>query len=50
MTPVFQFLLGVFVFHEQMSTLKWVGFSVLWCGLVIFAWDMVRHTRRTTLR
>lgn len=44
-TPVMQFMLGVFVFHEAMSGLKWTGFVWLWVGLVIFATDMVRQGR-----
>ncbi len=44
-TPVMQFLIGVFVFHEAMSGLKWGGFVWLWLGLIIFAVDMVRHSR-----
>ena len=45
LTPMVQFLLGVIVFHEAMSGLKWVGFIWLWIGLAVFATDMVRHTR-----
>ncbi len=45
LTPVCQFLLGVFVFHEQMSALKWVAFGLLWLALLINSNDMLQHTR-----
>ena len=44
-TPVLQFLLGVAVFHERMSGLRWLGFACLWLALIIYSTDMVRHTR-----
>lgn len=51
LTPVMQFLLGYFVFKEELSITGWVGFSLIWLALVIFSSDLVRHnagTRRTT--
>jgi chloramphenicol-sensitive protein RarD len=44
-TPIAQFLLGVFVFQEIMSTGRWIGFALVWVSLVIFTVDMYRHTR-----
>ena len=44
-TPIFQFLLGVFIFQEAMSTGRWIGFTLVWVSLVIFTVDMYRHTR-----
>lgn len=44
-TPIGQFLLGVFVFQEAMSTGRWIGFSLVWISLVVFSVDMYRHTR-----
>ncbi len=32
-TPVIQFLLGVFVFGEAMSTTRWLGFLLVWISL-----------------
>lgn len=46
-TPIWQFLLGIFVFHEAMSTGRWAGFILVWIALVVFSWDMYRHTRNT---
>lgn len=43
-TPIGQFLLGVFVFREAMSTGRWVGFALVWISLVVFTVDMYRHT------
>ncbi len=45
-TPVLQFIIGVAVFHERMSTLRWLGFAALWVALAVYSTDMVRHTRR----
>jgi chloramphenicol-sensitive protein RarD len=35
--PTLQFLCGVFVFHEQMSSLRWLGFGLIWVSLISFA-------------
>ncbi|MCF8530816.1 MAG: EamA family transporter RarD [Candidatus Nanopelagicales bacterium] len=47
-TPIGQFLLGIFVFHELMSTGRWIGFILVWTALVVFSVDMYRHTRNTS--
>ena len=44
-TPTGQFLLGVFVFQEAMSTGRWIGFALVWSSLAIFTVDMYRHAR-----
>ena len=44
-TPVFQFLLGVFVFGEAMSPVRWVGFLLVWLSLVVMTVDGLRHAR-----
>ena len=44
-TPVLQFILGIAVFHERMSGLRWLGFAWLWLALIVYSVDMVRHTR-----
>lgn len=44
--PVLQFLLGLFVFHETMGTARWVGFVLVWTGLVVFTVDAIVHRRR----
>jgi chloramphenicol-sensitive protein RarD len=44
--PVMQFLLGILVFHEHMPVERWIGFAMVWSGLVILSWDGVRRSRR----
>ena len=44
-TPVFQFLIGVFVFGEAMSSTRWVGFVLIWLSLVVMSIDGLRHSR-----
>ena len=45
LTPVFQFLLGVFVFGEAMSTTRWLGFLLVWISLVVMSVDGLRNAR-----
>ncbi len=40
--PTCQFLIGVLVFHEAMSPLRWAGFALVWLALLLFARDGVR--------
>lgn len=47
-TPIGQFLLGIFVFHEIMTTERWIGFILVWTALVVFSADMYRHTRHNS--
>jgi chloramphenicol-sensitive protein RarD len=47
-TPIGQFLLGVFVFQEAMTTGRWVGFILVWLSLAIFSGDMIRQSRRNS--
>jgi chloramphenicol-sensitive protein RarD len=44
-TPVGQFLLGVFVFDETMTTSRWIGFILVWISLVIMTVDGIRNAR-----
>jgi chloramphenicol-sensitive protein RarD len=44
-TPVFQFLLGVFYFGEAMSTTRWIGFFLVWTSLVVMSVDGLRNAR-----
>jgi chloramphenicol-sensitive protein RarD len=41
-----QFLLGVLVFHEQMSTGRWAGFALVWLALVIITTESFVNGRR----
>jgi len=50
LAPTIQFALGVVVFDEQMTTVKWIGFALVWLALAIFTVEALRHRRRTQLR
>ena len=43
--PIGQFLVGVVVFHEEMPTVRWIGFVLIWLALVVLSWDMVQRAR-----
>ncbi len=45
-SPVVQFLVGVLIIGEAMTSSRWIGFVLLWVGLAIYTTDMVRHSRR----
>ena len=45
LTPILQFALGVFHFHEEMSTGRWVGFAIVWLALATFTADSLRSRR-----
>ncbi|MFF0433016.1 EamA family transporter RarD [Streptomyces sp. NPDC004327] len=47
LAPVFQFLLGVFYFHEAMPPERWAGFSLVWLALTVLTWDALRTARRS---
>jgi chloramphenicol-sensitive protein RarD len=48
LTPVFQFLLGVFYFHEAMPPERWAGFALVWLALALLTWDALRTARRAS--
>jgi chloramphenicol-sensitive protein RarD len=48
--PIVQFVLGVTVLDEHMSTMRWLGFGLVWFALVIFTAEATRHHRRQQLR
>lgn len=43
LSPVLQFLFGVFIMGEPMPTARWIGFGLVWVSLVVITVDMVRH-------
>ena len=47
LTPTIQFIIGITVAGEVMSTFQWIGFVVVWLALAVFTYDGVRHARRT---
>lgn len=46
LTPVLQFLLGLIIFGEAMTSARWTGFILVWVGLLIFSVDAYRSHRR----
>ncbi|MFF4572148.1 EamA family transporter RarD [Streptomyces sp. NPDC001410] len=46
LAPVFQFLLGVLYFHEEMPAARWAGFALVWLALVLLTTDALRAARR----
>ncbi len=46
LTPSMQFLIGVYLQHEAMSSSRWVGFALIWLALTIVSADAVRHNRQ----
>ena len=45
--PIMQFVIGVLIFHERMTPMRWAGFGLVWLALVIFTWDGLTRRRRT---
>jgi chloramphenicol-sensitive protein RarD len=43
LAPVFQFLVGILVDHEQMTTTRWVGFGLVWLALAVLVADAGRR-------
>ena len=46
LAPLIQFVLGLLVFHEDMPTGRWIGFSLVWLALCVFTFEQVSHRRR----
>ena len=42
LTPSIQFVLALTVFHEAMPQARWVGFGIVWLGLVVLMAPMLR--------
>jgi chloramphenicol-sensitive protein RarD len=50
LAPVFQFLIGVLVRHEEMPPSRVAGFALVWLALVILTVDGVHNHRRSMRR
>jgi chloramphenicol-sensitive protein RarD len=46
LAPTIQFALGLLVFDEEMTGVKWVGFTLVWLALAIFTVEALRHRSR----
>lgn len=49
LAPTLQFALGVLVFREEMTPVKWAGFGLVWLALVIFTAESLRERRQLRL-
>ncbi|RFU87721.1 EamA family transporter RarD [Streptomyces triticagri] len=50
LAPVFQFVLGIWYFHEEMPPERWAGFGLVWIALTLLTWDALRTARRNRAR
>ena len=46
LTPVIQFVIGVWVVGETMPPARWAGFVIVWIALVVFSYDGLRQGGR----
>jgi chloramphenicol-sensitive protein RarD len=45
LTPAMQLTWGVFVGHEPMSPVRWLGFALIWLALLVFSTDALWRVR-----
>lgn len=43
--PTMIFLIAVFLFKEPFGTTQMIAFSLIWAGLVLYSWSMLRQSR-----
>ncbi|WP_026421752.1 EamA family transporter RarD [Actinokineospora inagensis] len=48
--PIIQFAIGLLIFHEQMTTARWVGFGLVWLALLSITAESLISRRRTTTK
>jgi chloramphenicol-sensitive protein RarD len=44
-TPVLQFCLALFVLGEPMPAARWIGFGLVWIGLIVLIFDALRSNK-----
>lgn len=44
--PILQFLVGLYIFNEVISSAKWIGFIGIWIALSFFSVDAWRYSRK----
>lgn len=44
-SPTLQLLIGLWVYHEPVSSAKFVTFGCIWAGLALYSWDALRQLR-----
>ena len=42
LAPTLQFLLAVFLFHEELSTVKWIAMGCIWTAVALYSYDALR--------
>jgi chloramphenicol-sensitive protein RarD len=47
--PVLQFIVALAVFHEPMTTDRWIGFGVVWLALLVLTVDMLLTARKNSV-
>jgi chloramphenicol-sensitive protein RarD len=47
LTPMIQFVIGVWVVDEPMPPARWAGFAIVWVALAVFSYDGLRQGSRT---
>jgi chloramphenicol-sensitive protein RarD len=47
--PTLQFLIGVVVYHEQLTVERLIGFSLIWLALAVYTLEGIVTGRRSTL-
>ncbi|TCA37137.1 EamA family transporter RarD [Rhizobium leguminosarum bv. viciae] len=43
--PTMIFLIAVFVFHEPLGTARMIAFPLIWAGLCLYSWSMLKGSR-----
>ena len=46
LAPTTQFLLGVFLYREALTTAHLIAFPLIWTGLILYSWDAWKASRR----
>jgi chloramphenicol-sensitive protein RarD len=44
--PTMQFLIGVLVYNEDFSTVRMIGFGIIWLALIIYTFDNLRNREK----
>lgn len=44
--PIIQFIVGLTIFDEDMTSARWAGFVLVWLALVVFTVDAIGNRRR----
>ncbi|KAA0698196.1 EamA family transporter RarD [Neorhizobium sp. P12A] len=44
--PTMIFLIAVFVFQEPLGTARTIAFPLIWAGLVLYSWSILRQSRK----